>query len=263
MKKIIQIAILSSLITALNIGCSKSSNSPAPSTPSTPTPTTPTTPAPTANFTYAGEGLAPSTVTFTNSSANASSYSWDFGDNSTSTATNPTHTYRVGGVFTVKLTATGAGGTNSTTKTVNITAPTKYTITKVTIDSIPFTNSNGASWDVGNGPDIYYNITDINAKPLWLMSNSSAYSNLKPANLPWVTVPVSPYQSSDLKQDIGVVVYDYDSAVDIVLELDTKDDVIGAVIFPISTYTSGSNSYPTSVSSSYKGTKITLSLTWQ
>ncbi len=254
MKKIIQIAIISSLITALNIGCSKSSNSPASSTPSTPT--TPTTPAPTANFTYAGEGLAPSTVTFTNSSANASSYSWDFGDNSTSTATNPTHTYRVGGVFTVKLTATGAGGTNNTTKTVNITAPTKYTITKITLDSIPFTNANGGSWDIGAGPDIYFKITDITTLSLWAMSTASSVKIKDQKSLPLQFSLTPPYQSSDLTKDIVIAVWDYDGG-------PLLDDFIGYVQFSIPSYKSGVNSYPTSVSGSYKGTKIILSLTWQ
>ncbi|MDZ4757862.1 MAG: PKD domain-containing protein [Bacteroidota bacterium] len=41
-------------------------------------------------------------ATFTNTSTNASSYSWDFGDTKTSTAINPTHTYTPG-YYNVKL----------------------------------------------------------------------------------------------------------------------------------------------------------------
>ncbi len=48
---------------------------------------------------------APLTVDFNNLSANASSYVWDFGDGSTSTDENPSHTYSNPGVYDVKLVA--------------------------------------------------------------------------------------------------------------------------------------------------------------
>jgi PKD repeat protein len=55
------------------------------------------------------------TVTFVNTSANATSYLWDFGDatNSTSTATTVTHQYNAAGPFNIILRATGAGGTDT------------------------------------------------------------------------------------------------------------------------------------------------------
>ena len=40
-------------------------------------------------------------------------YSWNFGDNTTSTAANPTHTYNVAGPYQVRLTV--SDGVNSTT----------------------------------------------------------------------------------------------------------------------------------------------------
>jgi len=43
------------------------------------------------------------TVIFTNSTRNASSFLWEFGDGNTSTATNPTHTYAEDGMYTVTL----------------------------------------------------------------------------------------------------------------------------------------------------------------
>ncbi len=48
---------------------------------------------------------APASVTFANSSQNATSYSWDFGDGSSSTDQNPTHNYTTLGVYSVTLTA--------------------------------------------------------------------------------------------------------------------------------------------------------------
>jgi PKD repeat protein len=64
-------------------------------------------PAPTAAFEYEADGLE---VTFTNKSTNATAFSWDFGDGETSTDANPVHEYEAYGVYTVKLSATGEGG---------------------------------------------------------------------------------------------------------------------------------------------------------
>lgn len=65
------------------------------------------TPAPTASFTYVADGRD---VTFTSTSTNAKTYSWDFGDGGTSTEANPAHTYASYGKYTVKLSVTGDGG---------------------------------------------------------------------------------------------------------------------------------------------------------
>lgn len=45
------------------------------------------------------------TITFTNTSENAASYEWDFGDGNTSTETDPVHTYAEDGTYEVKLNA--------------------------------------------------------------------------------------------------------------------------------------------------------------
>lgn len=49
----------------------------------------------------------PAIVNFNNTTANASSYFWNFGDGSTSTATNAVHSYTANGTYTVKLKSTG------------------------------------------------------------------------------------------------------------------------------------------------------------
>lgn len=74
---------------------------------------------PTASFTGAPRtGLAPLTVTFNNSSTPADSYLWDYGDGSTSNNGAPTHSYvyDTPGVFTVRLTAYNAYGSNTLTR---------------------------------------------------------------------------------------------------------------------------------------------------
>src|SRR6185436_14105135 len=64
------------------------------------------------------EGTVPLTVTFTNlTSGTAGTYLWNFGDGTTSSATNPSHTYTNSGLFTVSLRSSGIGGTNTLTKT--------------------------------------------------------------------------------------------------------------------------------------------------
>lgn len=54
-------------------------------------------------------------VNFTNKSANAISYSWDFGDGNTSTVPNPTHTYTASGTYSVRLIAIGVSLCSDTT----------------------------------------------------------------------------------------------------------------------------------------------------
>ena len=63
-------------------------------------------------------------VTFTNTSSNATSYSWDFGDQSSaSTEINPTHTYATTGTYTVTLTASNNCGSDTATTSITVTVP--------------------------------------------------------------------------------------------------------------------------------------------
>lgn len=68
-------------------------------------------PAPVAGFTF---DLMENAASFTNTSQNATSYLWDFGDGNTSTEVNPTHVYWENGEFTVTLTATSDNCGNDT-----------------------------------------------------------------------------------------------------------------------------------------------------
>jgi len=75
---------------------------------------------PTAGFNNTINGAV---VTFSNTSQNATSYLWAFGDGNTSSQVNPTHTYNQDGTYTVTLTATNACGTTTATKTITIVTP--------------------------------------------------------------------------------------------------------------------------------------------
>lgn len=77
---------------------------------------------PVANFSDTISGL---TVNFTDSSTDSdgtiASRSWNFGDSSTSTATNPSHTYSAAGTYSVALTVTdNSGATNTKTQSVTV-----------------------------------------------------------------------------------------------------------------------------------------------
>ena len=87
------------------------------------TPKVPVASAPIASFTASTTtGKAPLTVTFTDKSTNnPTSWSWNFGDGSTSTIQKPVHKYTKKGNYTVSLIVKNAGGNNSLTKSKYIT----------------------------------------------------------------------------------------------------------------------------------------------
>jgi len=72
---------------------------------------------PTANGSFTTSG---NVVTFTNTSSNATQYSWDFGDATNSSAANPTHAYAANGSYNVTLTAINGNCSDETTLTVVI-----------------------------------------------------------------------------------------------------------------------------------------------
>jgi PKD repeat protein len=79
--------------------------------------------APVADF-YASAtwGPAPFAINFSNTSTGTiTSHWWTFGDGTTSTAANPAKSYANPGVFTVSLTVTGPGGSNTRTRADYIT----------------------------------------------------------------------------------------------------------------------------------------------
>ena len=230
----------------LFFGCSKDNSS--------------STPAPTADFTYLGANApAPSTVTFNSSVTNVSSYLWDFGDNSSSTLANPQHLYIAGGVYTVKLSVTGPGGSTSISKTININpALNNVKITKVTVINIPFTKPGGTSgWDLdGTGPDVYFQIQDQNSTVLFDATSSARINDVTPAMLPFYWTITNPFAITDLTANRYIELWDYD--------LGTPNEDMGYVGFKMSNYTTGSNAYPSSVTETNTtyGITIKLDLIW-
>jgi PKD repeat protein len=80
-----------------------------------------------AKFTASSETVAiGATVTFTNTSENASHYQWDFGDGNYAITQNPTHSYDSSGTYTVTLTA--IGDNSSSTSSISLVVTGEITI---------------------------------------------------------------------------------------------------------------------------------------
>ncbi|WP_135644176.1 PKD domain-containing protein, partial [Methanococcoides vulcani] len=69
------------------------------------------------------EGHVPLTVSFTDLSSSASTWSWDIDDNGTVdySSQNIVHTYTIPGLYTVNLTVSNGNGTDTQIKTNYIT----------------------------------------------------------------------------------------------------------------------------------------------
>ncbi len=105
--------------------------------------------------------------TFTNSSVNASTYEWDFGDGNTSTDESPTHVYETAADYVVTLNATNDSGLSTElTKNITILAPVSaafsfevdtddyrtYSFTDESVDAVMLL------WEFGDG----YQFTGMN-----------------------------------------------------------------------------------------------------
>ena len=121
---------------------------------------------PIAGFTTAGTTncTANLTIDFTNTSTGTgNTYSWNFGDFTTSTAVNPTKTYALPGTYIVKLMVTNASGCkDSSTQTITFVAKSvaSFTVNNSSQCSnnqnFVFTNTSSGSvissfWDFGDG----------------------------------------------------------------------------------------------------------------
>ncbi|MCB9244947.1 MAG: PKD domain-containing protein [Flavobacteriales bacterium] len=210
---------------------------------------------PTADFTFSGAGTAPCNVSFTNTSTNATTYNWDFGDGSSSTSANPSHLYSKGGAYSVILTASNAAGNNKITKIVNIAdAPTKVKITRITVTDMPFSDGSGSGWDLFNGPDVFFKITD-EADNVLFDATASRFSDVTPGDLPLSWDFTVPFEITDFNISRFIDLWDFDTP--------DADDLIGYVGFLMEDYTSGANAYPSSVTATQDGITLKLDLVWQ
>lgn len=123
--------------------------------------------APVANFTGTPrQGLAPITVQFTDTSTGSpTSWLWNFGDGSTSTDQNPSHTFTSANTYDITLKVTNSGGSNSITKNKYIAALTQSVVPDFSPTNIYVSNPEGVRYDYPDGtpggtyvyvPNTYY-----------------------------------------------------------------------------------------------------------
>ena len=125
-------------------------------------------PATIASFTSGSSALM---ATFTNTSTNATSYAWDFGDSNSSTQENPSHTYVADGTYNVCLTVTGPCGTNTACSSITISGngPSASIQSNVSSGCQPLTinyhadvsaNTSSVQWTFGGGTPATSNAID-------------------------------------------------------------------------------------------------------
>ncbi|HKR05461.1 MAG TPA: PKD domain-containing protein [Bacteroidia bacterium] len=145
---------------------------------------------PTVNFTADVTTSCSGVINFTDLSINGpTSWLWDFGDLSTSTLQNPSHTYAANGTYTVTLTASNVNGSNALTKTAYITInqPQAPTANGVTIcaglsASLTATGVDSLTWfTVPAGGTAVYTGTTFNTPPLSINTTYYVESDVYPA----------------------------------------------------------------------------------
>jgi PKD repeat protein len=153
---------------------------------------------PVASFsTTTSTGCAPLNVQFTNTSQNAASYSWNFGNGNTSVLQNPSNVYLSSGTYTVILTATNvAGQSSSHSKIVTVVASPVANFTVSTNSGCQSSqvfnfqntslNYDSCLWDFGDGttssvtnPQHIYNIAGVFNVTLIAFNKAFGCSNTK------------------------------------------------------------------------------------
>ena len=79
---------------------------------------------PTSKFDVAGDtAYVGDSISFTNSSSNATDYLWNFGDGASSSEENPKHVYSKSGTYNVVLKAYGSSGTDESSLSLKVVSP--------------------------------------------------------------------------------------------------------------------------------------------
>jgi len=217
---------------------------------------------PVADFTFSpSSGYKPFTAIFSNTSENAESFSWDFGNGDYSNERNPSTTYLNDGVYSVTLTAKNSSGTNKITKSITVkAAPVSVTFGDITILDFPETDASGNNWDSplsGSYPDVYFKITDGNSNVLFEYNSTNRKENLRKIDLPSLfSAPANGfYTLTDLNKGFGITLYDSESII--------SDQFMGGVKINSAMLNLISNgNLPTSYDLSYGDYSFRIKLKW-
>ena len=108
---------------------------------------------PTVSFTHEREIVEPGDeVAFVSTHTDAATFAWDFGDGSTSTEQNPTHTYTEAGTYSVSLTVTSSTGDTAISSS-SVAVGNRY-LALIRIVSVNFNDQDGNPWDPDSNPDL-------------------------------------------------------------------------------------------------------------
>lgn len=138
---------------------------------------------PVAGFTTSPTGDSPFNISFTDSSTNATSWFWKFGDGNVSKESNPTHNYSKEGTYTAILIVNNTNGWSA--KTQEITVQNGLPVADFSADntsgSVQFTdlsqNATDWDWDFGDGA------TSTDENPVHTYSSAGNYTvTLKASN---------------------------------------------------------------------------------
>ncbi len=203
------------LTTLTLIGCSKDDSNPAAPVPD-----------PVADFTMSGGTVTPATITFNNTSTNADTYQWDFGDGRTSILESPQMVFNTHGTFTVVLVAKKTSTLKTDTTGVRLTiTPGMVFLDSVVVESIPWVNDQGAGWDEdGTGPDIFPAFVDSNLTIL-ADDDNEVILNAAPADLPQVWSVEPEERITDWGMEYGLILFDVD--------LPQPADIMGGAAFSV------------------------------
>ncbi|MBL7952721.1 MAG: gliding motility-associated C-terminal domain-containing protein [Flavobacteriales bacterium] len=143
----------------------------------------------------------PDPVDFTNMSYGATAYAWSFGDNTSSTATSPSHTYSAPGIYTVRLVAS-----NPVTCNVNDTTYRQVVVLGIGSYDLPDTSlCVGSSAQIGLLPIAAPNITYQWAPPQGLSSTQVPNPIASPASSITYTLTISNGVCSTTAEQVVVV----------------------------------------------------------
>lgn len=126
---------------------------------------------------------------------------------------------------------------------------TNFKITSLKITAMPFVDGSSASWDISNGPDVYFNITD--GTNILFDGRNYHYTDVTSIDLPLAWNFTTAYQITNLNSTQQIEVYDYDTP--------DADDYIKLVTFKMSDYKSG---YPTSITRTNGTLTVVITGVW-
>ena len=136
-----------------------------------------------ANFSYEADSTDYMTIDFTSACVGEDSYAWDFGDGSTSTDMDPSHTYTADGTYTVQLTASNAaGGSDMISMDVTIAAPVAVAIRNPSFDDEAVKDDNRIVWrnvDLETDANTYIGSSDYMLQ-ITTSVNSGSYAGKLP-----------------------------------------------------------------------------------